>query len=102
MSKIKNLKSQVAAVLLVQGIIFGGTAVAPALAKHHVAEADSQVVSTTAPQKLALASEGSALQQASQTVTSKSFKAAKSEKTSTFDVEHYNFDMAGNLPGAGI
>ena len=97
----KSMKSKVT-VLLIGGIVSGATLASPAFAKHHTQEA----VSTESSQKLALAHEEVATEQATvvsgDSAKSKARKSVKPSQSNYFDVEKYNFDMGGTSACVGI
>jgi hypothetical protein len=103
----KTMKSKFAVMLLVGGIISGATLATPAYAKHHAQAAKTEAVSSESAQKLALAHDDIAAEQApvvsGDTVRpAKSRKYVRAAKPSYFDVENYNFDMGGTSPCVGI
>jgi hypothetical protein len=103
----KTIKSKIAVLTIAGSIISGATLAAPAYAKHHAQQSKTEAVSTESAQKLALAHDDVAIEQASVVSgdTAKSLKAHKSAKPSHsnyLDVEKYNFDMVGTSALTGI
>ncbi|MDR3614643.1 MAG: hypothetical protein P4L53_13875 [Candidatus Obscuribacterales bacterium] len=103
----KTKKSNLAVMLIVGGIISGAALGTPAYAKHHTQEAKTEAASAESAQKLALAHDDVATEQASVVSgdTAKSVKAHKpvgSTQSNYFDVEKYNFDMVGTSALTGI
>jgi hypothetical protein len=111
MFTLKNLKSGITLLVLLQSIALSGTLATPSLAQEAGAETTVKPVETmqadkvedSAQSKAKLALVQGAIE-ASGTVVRHSGKAAKVEPSlpNYKQIEDFSFDMGGNLPGAGI
>lgn len=96
----KSFNTKFAVMLIAGSIVSGAVLATPANAKH----AKTEVSTTESAQKLALANDGVATQQASVASgdTAKATKAVKPSQSNYFDVEKYNFDLGGTSACTGI
>ena len=100
----KTKKSNLAVMLIAGGIISGASLGTPVYAKHHTPESKTEAVSAESAQKLALAHNDVATEQAAIVSgdTVKSRKSVRAMQPTYFDVEKYNFDMGGTSACVGI
>jgi hypothetical protein len=108
MFTVKNLKSGITSLVLLQSIALSGMLATPSLAQEVEANATVKPVEAIKAEKADDRSNKLALVQgtieASGTVDRHAGKALKGKRSlPTYkEIENFDFDMGGNLPGAGI